>query len=178
MTTTRRTKLRKCLPPVLLAAFGLWLLAGCVYLPTFNSRVSGTDVSGEVGKPDSKRPLRINDARREDVLRVLGPPWAESEDGRQVAYTWVVRNGVWVWPLCFQGYPQLETRTLTLTFDDNDVLASYELSQLAQNFLTSGPHAPYPKVPTGVRMRKLATRPSTLPATRTARPMKADLRAQ
>ena len=99
MTTSFRTNVKKCLPPMLMAAAGVWLLAGCVFIPTFNNPVRGRDVSGQVGSPESKRPLRIDQARREDVLRVLGAPWATSPDGTELAYTWVVRNGVWVMPL-------------------------------------------------------------------------------
>ena len=39
MNHSTRHKLKRLAPPVLLAAAGVWLLVGCVYIPTFGKVV-------------------------------------------------------------------------------------------------------------------------------------------
>jgi len=45
MSTHAQKTLRRAVPPLVLAAAGVWLLVGCVYIPGFGRVMSGTDVS-------------------------------------------------------------------------------------------------------------------------------------
>src|SRR5215204_20189 len=119
----RRTRL---LLPLALAAIGAWLLAGCIFVPTFDKTIRGKNVSKYVGSQRQKRPLRLHAATRDDVLRVLGEPHYASPDRTRIAYEWDVRNGYWVWPLCFAAYAQEGRRVLLLTFDEEGVLRTSE----------------------------------------------------
>ena len=131
MSSRAQTPLKKALLPVILTAMGVWLLTGCVWIPMFEKRIEGTDVSRQVGNSSSGKPIRLHRATRDDVVRVLGPPPYVSTDGRQFAYTWKVLNGVYVWPLCFPFmlpdapvFDQEGARTLVLRFDASGTLRS------------------------------------------------------
>lgn len=131
---------------MILGAAGTWMLVGCIYIPTFNKRVTGRDVSRQVGQADSTRAVRVGRATRADVVRVLGEPTNVSTDGRHIAYSWTVLNGLWVFPLCFRATPQHETRALVLTFDANDTLVSYETTRNGQSLSTAG-QPNHPRLP-------------------------------
>src|SRR4051812_30229430 len=107
---------------ILLIAVAVWLLAGCIYIPTFNATVKGNNVSGEVGPPQSKKLLRTGIATRHDVERLLGPPSCANTDQSEIAYTWTRREALLVWPLCFssQGYDR--EMSLVLTFDSTRLM--------------------------------------------------------
>jgi hypothetical protein len=108
------------------------LLNGCFLFPGPEKPVAGEAPSNRVGPAGSRRPLRIGQATRGDVARVLGPPPYATRDGTGVAYTWPVTSGAWVWPLCFAAHPRNGQRTLVLRFDPTTrVLRSYEI--LKQN---------------------------------------------
>ncbi|MEA2708040.1 MAG: hypothetical protein QOF78_641 [Phycisphaerales bacterium] len=115
---------RLILPFVLLVA-GALLLIGCIYIPTFNKVSSGVDASKKVGHAGSRRPLRVGQATRADVERVLGPPKHVSADGTEVAYTWVVQHGVWL-SVCFGSDEVTSMRGVLLKFD-GDVLRGFYL---------------------------------------------------
>jgi hypothetical protein len=114
--------LRRSLLPMLLVVLGIWLLAGCIYIPMFGRTVSGTNVSGKVGEPDSHKPIRIARTNRDQVIHLLGPPYAEKRDGTAIAYVWTVQNGIAVWPLCFTIQTVDGRRVLILRFDEYGVL--------------------------------------------------------
>ena len=117
----------RLIPPVLLIIFGLWLLHGCIYIPTFGTKVSGENAAKQVGDAKSRRPLRVGHATRDDVLKLLGEPYVASADGSAMAYGWTVRNGIAFWPLCFYANSVLGERTLVLRFDERGVLRHYEV---------------------------------------------------
>src|SRR3712207_1613261 len=96
-----RPKLRPLLAPIALIVIGVWLLAGCVYVPTFGTTTSGRNAGKSVGPANSDRPLRVSRATLDDVLKVLGRPPHATAEGRVLAYPWRVRHGVSIWPLCF-----------------------------------------------------------------------------
>jgi outer membrane protein assembly factor BamE (lipoprotein component of BamABCDE complex) len=128
MTRSTRHTLKKAAPPVLLAAAGVWLLVGCVYIPTFGKVVRGKDVSKKVGDEGSRAPLRPGAATRDDVIRVLGRPYYEESTGHALAYNWRVQQGFFWYPLClFAADGIYGERTLVLRFDDEGVLRSYEV---------------------------------------------------
>src|SRR5215204_2121005 len=128
MSTGTRNTIRKTLPPTLLAAAGVWVLVGCIYIPTFDKVVNGADAARQVGGARSKKPLRVDRTTQADVLRVLGTPHFTSTSGREIAYAWEVQNGYTFWPLClFSGYPVNGKRTLVLRFHEDGVLRSYQV---------------------------------------------------
>jgi hypothetical protein len=142
---------------------GVWLLAGCFYLPGSAKLVEGKDASRDVGSSKSDRPVRTGSATRADAFRVLGEPQYASADGRRVAYEWVITKGRWVYPLCFGSTANHETRTLILTFDDADKLAAYQLTRWGQNWMTAGNPPPPPNLPQEVHRPYRPLTPQTRP---------------
>jgi hypothetical protein len=118
---------RRFVLPAALIALGLWLQSGCVFIPTFNRTIKGSNVAQKVGAEGSGKPLRLREATREDVIRVLGRPAHASSDGRILAYRWEVQNGVLVLPLCFKGFSVSGERMLVLRFQEDATLARFEV---------------------------------------------------
>jgi hypothetical protein len=128
MNPSTRHTLTKAAPPALLAAAGVWLLVGCVYIPTFGRVVRGKDVSKKVGGEESRAALRPGRATRDDVLRVLGRPYYEESTGHALAYNWRIQQGFFWYPVClFAADGIYGERTLVLRFGDDGVLRSYEV---------------------------------------------------
>ena len=128
MNHSTRHKLKRFAPPVLLAAAGVWLLVGCVYIPTFGRVVRGKDVSKTVGEEGSRAALRPGEATRDDVFRVLGRPYYEESTGHALAYNWRVQQGFFWYPVClFAADGIYGERTLVLRFGDDGVLRRYEV---------------------------------------------------
>ncbi len=111
----------------MLIAIGVWLLVGCVYIPTFDRTMNGTNGENKVGKANSSRPIRIGSATMSDAIRILGEPQAGSAASGMLIYNWTSRRGVVVWPLCFASYPDLRERELVLRFNERGVLQSFDL---------------------------------------------------
>jgi hypothetical protein len=172
------TRIRSIIVPAALAAVGVWLLVGCLYVPTFGPVISGKDAAKAVGAAGSKRPLRTGQASVADVRRVLGEPPFASDDGRVLAYPWTVRNGLAVWPLCFAAYPVRGQRTLVLRFDANGFLQSFRVlmqDEPVVNLYYNEPQSPLlpEEIENDLRSARLAevqrrhasTRPATVPTT-------------
>src|SRR5258706_15557428 len=102
---------------VALVLAGVVGLVGCVWLPDGYHRVDGQPrPETQVGAAYSGKPLRIADATRADVYRVLGPPTFESNDRRRFVYEYDVSTGMWL--LCFVlPEPAEAKRYLRLNFD-------------------------------------------------------------
>lgn len=171
MGQSGKSKLRRAAVPLALIGGGLWALSGCFPVPAFNGAVDGTiDASKQVGSARSRRPLRVGQVTADDVRRVLGEPYAESADGRRVAYGWSVRSGYVVAPLCLQAHPLTGQRTLVLTFGADGRLTKYETLRRNEPVLAFGamayqellPPDLAPTRPRGLR-RVPATRPTTQP---------------
>lgn len=162
-----RQLIRLSLPALLLGA-GLWLLSGCLPIPTFQATVEGQNAERKVGDANSRKPIRVSRATRADVLRVLGTPSGESEDGRAVAYRWKVLHGVTVWPLCFYAQGVHGARMLVLRFDEHGVLQSTEAFKRDEQVIqwTQGPA--FLELPQGMRPVPTggagAARPATVPS--------------
>lgn len=103
------------------------MLVGCVYVPMFGRTTLGTDVSKKVGGAQSRKPVRVGRSTRQEVLRALGAPYAESAEGRVLAYAWRAQNGFTIWPLCFTADSVDSWRTLVLRFNADHVLTSTEV---------------------------------------------------
>ena len=121
--------------PITLVVVGVWLLTGCIFIPTFDKTIRGRNVSEYIGSAKQARPIRLHAATRNDVLRILGEPHFASPDSTRIAYVWYVRNGMWLWPLCFTAFPQDGSRALLLTFDEAGVLRTSEVLKLNGNWL-------------------------------------------
>lgn len=137
-------KPQRMILPILLIAFGLWLLAGCLFIPTFDKTIGGQKVSDQIGNSESNRPLKIGHASRQQVVKLLGEPHYIAPDGGRIAYTWKVLNGIWVWPLCFDTYEQEGARAIILHFDQRGVLESFHLERQNGNFLYNLQMPPVP----------------------------------
>jgi hypothetical protein len=112
---------------VALVLAGVVGLVGCVWLPGSYQHVDdGPRPETQVGAADSGKPLRIADATRADVYRVLGPPTFESNDRRRFVYEYDVSTGTWL--LCFVlPQPTEARRYLRLNFDEAGRLESYRV---------------------------------------------------
>lgn len=163
----------RLIAPLALLAAGVYLLVGCLPIPAPKSPIRGEDASTKVGKADSRKALRVSRSTRDDVLRVLGRPYFESADGRALVYSWSVRNGFAVWPLCFSAASVEGERTLVLRFDDRAVLRSFTVERADDPLFPMGVNIVQPPLPAdlaqqreAVRRRNLhgaATRPATAP---------------
>ena len=91
---THRGRGVKRILPITLILLGTMALSGCFFIPTFNAVISGRNVAKDVGGANSKRPLRVGSANGRQVIALLGYPPFASDDGKRIAYTWVVRNGI------------------------------------------------------------------------------------
>ena len=173
------SRIRQLALPVALTAVAVWVLAGCVYIPAFGPTVEGENASKSVGSKGSRKPIRVGRATVADVVGVLGEPPAATSDRRVLAYTWVVRNGYSIWPLCFAGYPVNGNRTLVMRFGEDGVLRSFEVLKLNDPVIqisAMGRQFPMPdeierertaQLREGARYRATAARaaPATAPST-------------
>jgi hypothetical protein len=172
-----RTSKRKLLIPIGLTALGVWVLVGCVYIPTFGPTVRGRNAAGDVGSAGSRKLIRVTVSTLADVIRVLGEPPLATRDWRVVGYPWSVRNGYLVWPLCFSGESIYGNRTLVLRFDEQQVLRSFQVLTQDENFMNAGGMLRITPLPPEIKqeraeerrrqyeLKRASTRPTTLPAT-------------
>jgi hypothetical protein len=164
--------------PAALALLGVWVLAGCLYIPTFGTTVKGRNASKSVGAARSGKPIGVARSSAADVIRLLGEPTFATADRSVFAYPWTVRNGYAVWPLCFGGYSVLGERTLVLRFAGDERLRSYEVLRRDDPVIqinSMGSRAPLPpeieEEMRAARMKEYergrsSTRPATAPVTR------------
>ena len=80
---------RRIVLPATLVALGVYLLAGCIYIPTFNSATKGKNYASEVGEAASRKPIRVDRTHRDDVMRLLGPPPFVTPDGSAYCHDYV-----------------------------------------------------------------------------------------
>ena len=155
----------RLLLPAMLAAVGVFLLIGCIYIPTFNAVKQGENYSKKVGDAKSRKPVRVGKSTLQDVLRVLGKPAASASGDAALAYTWTVQTGVAVWPLCFHADALKGYRTLVLRFDAEGRLASYQILKADTPLLDfGGTHQPMPQ-DFGNPDQSQNVRPQTSPTT-------------
>ncbi len=138
--------IRRAIPFVLIL-IGLWLLSGCIYVPMFGRPLQGKNAVKQVGDAESRKPLRVGKSNDQDIRRILGEPYAQSDEGRVLAYTWKTQNGITIWPLCFAVDGVDRWSTLVLRMDKRGVLQSKEVlreNEPAINILTTpfSPHLP------------------------------------
>ena len=131
-------KRQRLLLPATLAGVGVYLLVGCIYIPTFKGVKSGKNYYKLVGDAKSRKPVRVGRSTLEDALRILGAPFSRKGDGEALAYAWTVQTGVAVWPLCFHAESMQGYRTLVLRFDATRQLASYAILKTNEPCLNFG----------------------------------------
>ena len=112
---------------VVLVLGGVVAMVGCIWIPDSHQRVDGrARPETQVGEAGSNKPLRLNEATRADVERVLGAPMVESNDHRRLVYQYDISTGTWL--LCFVlPQPTGATRYLRLDFDEEGRLKSYRV---------------------------------------------------
>ena len=113
--------------PALLIVAGILVLTGCLFIPTFNTTIQGTNVGAKVGDAASGRPIRVGFATREQIIAMFGKPPYMDDKGRRIGYAWTVKNGVWIYPLCFTGRDQIGDRGIELDFDDHGILNDFHI---------------------------------------------------
>jgi hypothetical protein len=113
--------------PAILILVGLLILTGCIFIPGFHETVARTNVAAKVGDAQSERPIRVGFATRQQIVSMFGPPQYADYMGRRIGYSWTVRNGIWLVPLCFTATPRLGYHGIELDFDDKDVLQNFRL---------------------------------------------------
>jgi len=107
-----------------LAAVGVWVLAGCIYIPTPGKAGRGVNAGKYVGGGRSDKPIRTSTSTLDDVLAVLGPPRHASADGRSIGYTWSVPQGTWV-GICYSARPLYHHQLFRLDFDQDGTLVRF-----------------------------------------------------
>lgn len=145
--------------PLMIFVLGICMLEGCFFIPTFNYVEKGRNYSKQVGEAQSKLPLRVGLANRQDVIRLLGPPQYASADGLKTAYVWKVVNGIWVFPFCFGAEMQRGNRALLLQFDRSGVLTAFRIVKNDGNWYAPYPTAFFPALE-GMRPPSSTTAPS------------------
>jgi hypothetical protein len=99
----RRGGLRLAIP-LLLIALSLWLLIGCIYLPTKEKvRLTGTtkDFRSLPGYAAGGEPQVAGRFTRERIEALLGRPPYVSDTRRSVMYVLHIKTGIFLAPLCF-----------------------------------------------------------------------------
>ena len=118
--------------PFLLAAVGVWLLVGCIYLPIPEHRSNRhqPDFRDLIGPAGSKARIRPGAITRPQVFALLGVPHYASVDGHSVGYTLSTESGLFIYPQCFSAFPHMKyVYGLRLTFGPNDVLTDWKLDR-------------------------------------------------
>jgi hypothetical protein len=143
-----RSRWMRAVTPLTLIALTLYVQMGCIYIPMFGRKLQGTNVSKQVGYFDSDRPPKVAHARRDDVIRLLGEPFAQKPDGSAMAYRWRVQNGIAIWPLCgFYAESIDGHRDLILRFDRAGILESFELLKRNDSLMKIGDSGGPPGLP-------------------------------
>jgi hypothetical protein len=119
---------RLALPGVIAGSLA-WLMVGCLYIPTFESR----DLNG--AKQDFRplvgegRAIARGRVTRPQVEALLGAPPYASANGRAIAYVIRARQGIWVSPLCLDARAATTRQFgVKLVFDEHGLLARYEVA--------------------------------------------------
>ena len=129
--------------PLGLLFIGVYVLVGCIYIPTFNATTGAKDARNYVGAAnEATKPLKLGMSTRANVHKVLGKPFFRTTDGRFVVYSWKKQKGLLVYPQCFSALPEARAFAMTLEFDSEGVLRSFDVeSQQGYAYIGSPPNA-------------------------------------
>jgi len=118
------------LVPLALIAASLWLLVGCLYIPTpeiVYRTGSKKDFRPLVGEPGSGKPIVVGRISRAGVEALLGLPPYISSDGRRAMYVIHLDKDIVFMPLCFTfAHASDHAVGLILNFDEVGLLKSWE----------------------------------------------------
>jgi hypothetical protein len=113
----------------LLACIGLLALIGCILVPgNYQTEDGKPRPETQIGTSKQNKPLRLEEATRADVERVLGPSSRVSPDGRTVVYTYEVNTMTFI-TLCYGLSPSYDSRHLILRFTEDGRLSEYRLTK-------------------------------------------------
>jgi hypothetical protein len=137
--------MRRCVLPAVLLAIGLFLLAGCFWVPLPEKPVlrGQPNVAKMVGPAKSKNAVHLG-VTREQVEQAIGRPQRWRIDGTATAYTFTVRNGAWIYPMCFMGLDTWKDYAVRLDYGPDGRLTSYQVVSArggGQGFM--GPSGPW-----------------------------------
>ena len=128
MTLVRR--FRAIAWPLSLILAALWLLIGCLYIPTpqrLHLTGSHQDFRPLVGHAGSQKAIVERRISRAAVEALLGPPPYASANGRRLLYVIHLKNGIWIVPLCFTVASREDTAVgLLLDFDELGILNDWK----------------------------------------------------
>jgi hypothetical protein len=120
--------------PIALIIIPLWLLIGCLYIPTGEMVYrtgSKKDFRPLVGNAGGDKPIVVGRISRAGVEAILGSPPYSSSNGRRVMYVMHVKKGVWIMPLCFTASNGTDQAIgLVLTYDKAAMLRSLKQSDV------------------------------------------------
>jgi hypothetical protein len=112
--------------PVLVLVLLVWLMVGCIYVPSLNQvnyARGHQDFRPFLGASGDGRPIAVGHVARGQVIALLGTPALASTDGSAIGYVFEERHGYWVWPQCVAaGTAQYTVHALRLDFDGQGVL--------------------------------------------------------
>lgn len=124
-----RRRLRIGLPLALIAV-SIWLLVGCLYIPTgLSVRLTGSkrDFRQMPGYDARRKPLVARRFTREGIEAVLGSPRYASDNGRRTMYVLHTGSGIWIVPLCFtMSASRDDAIGLLLVYDERGTLVSWK----------------------------------------------------
>ena len=129
MSPARRFR-RTAILPVAITLASLWLLIGCLYIPTPQRlRLTGSkkDFRPLVSYEDTHKVIVPRRISRAAVEALLGPPPFESVNRRRLLYVIHLKKGIWIMPLCFTVISNEDKAVgLLLNFDDRGMLEYWE----------------------------------------------------
>jgi hypothetical protein len=142
LTVPRRSRIA-VLAPLAIIGISLWLLIGCIYIPTpkiLHLSGSRQDFRPLVGNAGSDRPIVSRRISRAAVEAILGPPPFVSENRRRSLYVIHVKKDLWIMPLCFSVADINDEATgLLLNFDETGMLDDWkQLHEFGGWYLISG----------------------------------------
>jgi hypothetical protein len=116
--------------PLTLIGISLWLLVGCLYIPTGeNVHLTGSkkDFRTLAGYDTDKKPVAAGRFSRERIEAVLGRPPYISDNRKRVMYVIHVKTGVLIAPLCFTARDRNDDCVgLVLTYDARGQLMTWQ----------------------------------------------------
>ena len=120
---------RRLALPLGLIVLSLWLLVGCLYLPTGeNVHLTGSkkDFRSMPGYDAAQKPRVAGRFTRRGIEGVLGRPPYASDNGRRVMYVIHVKTGLAFAPLCFTARDRSDDCVgLILSYDESDGLTGW-----------------------------------------------------
>ena len=121
MTTPRITLLL----PMLVASMGVAVLMGCIPIPVYRPLAGGPRPEERIGKPGSKKPLRLGHSTRQNVQAILGYPSRQFGKNTDV-YVYPIITFTLVMP-CTESLDSAEDRFLRLDYDEAGVLRRFQV---------------------------------------------------